>query len=236
MTRRYYVPELPAEAGAFPLPPEEAKHAAAVMRVRAGDAVDVFDGRDREGEARVIEASKREVVCQLEAVRTVSREAATRVTAWVALPKGDRTRLLVEKLTELGVDRLVPLHCHHSQGKLSASARQKLQRYVIEACKQSGRNRLMEVATPQTSNEAFDRSAQSPAGASRWFADPQALTATPSAAAGQPVHFAVGPEGGFSEAEQQAAAAAGWRGFGLGPRILRVETAAISVAARLLTD
>jgi 16S rRNA (uracil1498-N3)-methyltransferase len=236
MTRRYYVPALPPEAGEFPLPLEEAKHAAAVMRIRPGDVIDVFDGADREGEARVIKASKREVACQLEAVRTVNREAATRVTAWVALPKGDRTRVVVEKLTELGVQRLVPLHCHRSQGKPSASALQKLQRYVIEACKQSGRNRLMEVAPPRTSDEAFDRSVAIPPGETRWFADPTASPEGPSAAEGQVVHFAVGPEGGFSDAERQAATAAGWRGFGLGPRILRVETAAITVAARLLID
>lgn len=236
MTHRYYIPQLPAEAGELALPPEEARHAATVMRIRPGDEIVLFNGQDGETLARVTTVRKREVICQVGACRRLSREPSTRLTACVAIPKGDRARMLVEKLTELGVARIVPLNCERSPWKIGAAALEKLHRYVIEACKQSERNRLMELGTPVESSVFFAEADDRENASDRLIAHPGGPQRLPSPGSDRPVLFAIGPEGGFTDTEIELAEQNGWRRFSLGPRIYRIETAAIAVAARLLTD
>jgi 16S rRNA (uracil1498-N3)-methyltransferase len=145
----------------------------------------------------------------------------------VALPKGDRQRWLVEKLTELGVTELVPLATERGVAQPTTSALDRLRRGVVEACKQCGRNRLMQIAEPSAWDEWVRREA------------PRQLLAHPGgmllsqidlrAAVG--AQIAIGPEGGLTDAEVAAAIAAGWLSVDLGPRILRVETAAVALTA-----
>ncbi|MEX0824847.1 MAG: RsmE family RNA methyltransferase [Pirellulaceae bacterium] len=236
MTRRYYVPQLPSEAGELRLPPEEARHAAAVMRIRPGDEIVLFDGQDNEAHARVTTVKKREVVCSADAARRLSREPSSHLTACVAIPKGDRSRMLVEKLTEFGVARLVPLICQRSPWKIGTAAMEKLGRHVIEACKQSGRNRLMVLETPVESSVFFQENEDMARACDRLIAHPHGPSVLPLPGAGRPIAFAIGPEGGFTDAELELADRADWRRMSLGPRIYRVETAAFALAARLLTD
>jgi 16S rRNA (uracil1498-N3)-methyltransferase len=143
---------------------------------------------------------------------------------------------LVEKLTELGATTLVPLVTEHGVAQPSDAALERLRRAVIEASKQCGRNRLMTIHEPQRWHEWI--SASSLAGEPRCL-EPLRLIAHPggkpideySSRFGSPVQLTIGPEGGFSELELAAATAAGWQSVDLGPRILRVETAAIALAA-----
>jgi 16S rRNA (uracil1498-N3)-methyltransferase len=137
---------------------------------------------------------------------------------------------LVEKLTELGVARFVPLETersvvHPREGKLD-----KLQKYVIEASKQSRRNVLMEIRPP-IGWGAYCRGSALPGG--RFVADLGGKAEKQFAERAGDVAWAVGPEGGFTEGELQAALESGWQAVGLGPRVLRVETAAIAGAALL---
>lgn len=236
MTRRYYVPQLPTAPGELILPPEESRHAAAVMRIRSGDEIVLFDGQDAEARARVMTVKKREVTCCVDACRRVSREPSTHLTACVAIPKGDRSRMLVEKLTELGVARLVPLICQRSPWKIGTAAIEKLRRHVIEACKQSGRNRLMLLETPVESSVFFSESNDQERHTVRLLAHPSGESAIPFPTANRPAAFAIGPEGGFTDEEIEWADRAAWRRLSLGPRVYRIETAAIALAARLLTD
>ncbi len=149
------------------------------------------------------------------------------------MPKGDRGQLLIEKLTELGVTSFVPLSCarsvvHPREGKMD-----RLHRHVIEASKQCGRNMLMRI--DQLAEWAVYCRAGEP-GEIALLGHPggtervEALAATPQAA----VRVAVGPEGGFTDAEAALARAAGWQCVDLGPRILRVETAALVLAVRVI--
>jgi 16S rRNA (uracil1498-N3)-methyltransferase len=151
------------------------------------------------------------------------------------LPKGDRAQFLVEKLTELGVARLVPLRTARSVVHPGESKQEKLRRWVIEASKQCGRNVLMEIG-PLTEWKSYSTGADLPQ--NRWLAHPGEPAQTPPqlaarlAATGlQRFALAVGPEGGFTEEEVQCAATAGWRLVNLGTRTLRVETAALALAA-----
>ena len=155
----------------------------------------------------------------------------------VALPKGDRQRWIVEKAVELGVTTLVPLATERSE-KLGSD---KLGRYVVEASKQCGRNRLMTIAEPLRWEEWLNSPAILAGNAStnearRWVAHPggQPIDAADKSTI-QPTFLAIGPEGGFSEGEAAAAIDAGWRLIGLGPRLLRIETAAIVLVSALTT-
>jgi 16S rRNA (uracil1498-N3)-methyltransferase len=133
---------------------------------------------------------------------------------------------LVEKLVELGVSSLIPLTTQRGVAQFSEGAAQRLRRYVIEASKQCGRNRLMEIAEPQGCEELFQKQDE----ASRLVAHPSGRSLRDTQIK-SPCLIAVGPEGGFTDEELAAAGTSGWAMVDLGPRILRVETAAIALAA-----
>jgi 16S rRNA (uracil1498-N3)-methyltransferase len=147
----------------------------------------------------------------------------------VALPKGERQKWLVEKATELGVTCLVPLITERGVVQPAQAALERLRRTVVEASKQCGRNQLMEIGQPAP---AIDLFGQAPAAGGRLIADKggQPLSSLADLA-GTALLAAIGPEGGFTPAELAAAHAAGWRAVSLGPRTVRIETAAIAIAA-----
>lgn len=145
------------------------------------------------------------------------------------LPKGDRAQFLIEKLTELGVRAFVPLRTRYSVVNPREAKLEKLQRHVIEAAKQCGRTLLMEVAPVMDWADFCGQTHWSPL---RLVAHPGGERAAADALAErrEDVTLAVGPEGGFTDEEIELAKANGWRTVTLGPRILRVETAAILLA------
>ena len=234
MGDRYYVSQ-PIVGDRARLVDEEAHHLAHVMRASAGDDVAVFDGSGAEWLARVARVGRAEVELELLCRREVDRELHVPLTLGVALPKGDRQRWLVEKAVELGVGRLTPLSTTRGVAQPTDKALARLRRAVIESSKQCGRNRLMEISTPVN---CFDFcAAEHAAGAVRAMADPsgdqslRTLLESPASPTATSLIFAVGPEGGFSEDEIAAAQSAGWPLIDLGARTLRVETAAIYMAA-----
>jgi len=231
MSERFFTTAAPQDGRAV-LTGDEARHLAKVLRAREGDAVVLFDGRGRSWPARVTRIGRDTVDLDAEAPQIDPAVAGSRLTLVVALPKGDRQKWMVEKLTELGVARLVPLETTRGVAEATDGARARLERGVIEACKQCGRNTLMEIAPGRRLDQVLaERDADAriviahPGGGSLDAAVP---------ASGTDVIALVGPEGGFTADEVAAAAAAGAAPVSLGPHILRVETAAIAVAARLV--
>jgi 16S rRNA (uracil1498-N3)-methyltransferase len=232
MTRRYHVPDLPLRGGPVPLPESEAQHAARVMRVQPGDRITLFDGNGHESQAVVRAVRKRECECDAEAAVWVDRETSQSLHLGVALPKSDRARELIERLTELGVRTVTPLVAERSQRPPSGALLEKLSRAVVEASKQCGRNRLMEIGDTQVAKSFFD--AHRLAGPSRWIAHSDGQPIGPLAAEPHAtVVAAVGPEGGWTDAELQAASQCGFLPVGLGKRIYRIETAASMIGAVL---
>ena len=208
---------------------DEARHLAAVMRVQIGDEVVLFDGSGVEFTARVTATRKQAVELAIFERREISRELPFSLTLAVALPKGERQKWLVEKATELGVTRLTPLVTERGVAQPVESALDRLRRSVIEASKQCGRNRLLEIAPPAIAAELF---AAAPQSIGRLIADPTGQSlAQVEIQTNNDICAAIGPEGGFSPAELAAATTLGWRPVSLGSRILRVETAAVAIAA-----
>jgi 16S rRNA (uracil1498-N3)-methyltransferase len=214
--RRFHVEEL---AGDRPtLSSEEAHHLIDVLRLREGAEVSVFDGRGNSARAKVHRIAGREVELRILGSEP-SRESPLALTLAVAPPKGDRMSFLVEKLTELGVVCLIPLDTERGR---SGKSLDRWRRIALEACKQSGRSRA------PTVEEARSVASVLEVPGLKLAAHPGA----PALAADAPSRAValVGPEGGWSESELSLFGSRGVTLFGLGPRTLRTETAAIAVA------
>jgi 16S rRNA (uracil1498-N3)-methyltransferase len=231
MSERFFLSTSPRDGRAV-LDGDEARHLARVLRCAVGDPICVFDGTGTEWPARVASIARDQVIVELGEPVCDEPPPGVRLTVAVALPKGERQKWLVEKLTELGTGRLVPLVTTRGVAEPTPAAVERLRRGVIEACKQCGRRTLMEIGMPQSIGELVG--ARHPGS---WIvvADPGAppLAAGAASARGLAVIALVGPEGGFTPEEFAALDAAGIERVGLGPHVLRVETAAIAVAARL---
>jgi 16S rRNA (uracil1498-N3)-methyltransferase len=237
MSKRFFVDQ-PISDDRAVLAGPEAHHLAHVMRAGLGDEITLFEGSGREFRARIERIGRSEIEASILEMLDVDRELGVRTTLAVALPKGDRQAWLVEKAVELGVTRLVPVQTARGVAQPVDKALERLRRAVIEAAKQCGRNRLLEITPSQTWTELV---ASNPESAWRGFAHPggQILlgSVTAPVASGPRTDeyiFGIGPEGGFTDEEVAAAQAAGWHSIDLGPRILRVETAAILLAASVM--
>ncbi len=247
MSARFFV-ETPVQGERATLVDSEAHHLLHVLRGKVGDAVTLFDDTGNEYDATVVKTSRATVDVEIQATRVVDRELPRPVVLGVALPKGDRQKWLVEKLVELGTTRLVPLVTRRGVVQPEGGTLEKLRRSVIEASKQCGRNRLLSIDSPVEWSRFV---ADAPAEALRRVAHPPALwpanyDASPNEGGSdlaswtsrvaasephRPLWLAVGPEGGFTDEEIDQAIAGGWRPIALGTRILRIETAAIALAA-----
>lgn len=233
MADRYFS-EAPITTNAATLDGPEAHHLIHVMRAKPGVEVTLFDGSGAEFPATVQRVSRSEVQLSVGPRREVDRELPFLLSLAVALPKGDRQKWLVEKAVELGVGRIVPLETERGVAQPVEQTLVRLRRGVIEASKQCGRNRLMEITEPRAWAELAMHSTDA---ACRLLAHPGACTgcrdqAAPLGDSGA-VIAAIGPEGGFTEDEACLGLSSGWRGIDLGRRILRVETAALALAAMI---
>ena len=226
MADRFYV-NCALAPGPVEVEGPEAHHLAVVCRLRPGDAVCLFNGDGREYPAEVREVGRRGVVLEVRGVEAPTRERPFRLEIAAPLPKGDRAQFLIEKLTELGVAVFTPLQTARSVVHPREAKLDKLQRYVIEASKQCGRNVLMGIG-PLTDWAAFLRRDGLAGAARRWRI--RAATANGWGVGGADVVAAVGPGGRVYGRRGGPARAAGWEVVGLGPRILRVETAAMVLA------
>ncbi len=224
------------EGALVELPAETASHVAKVLRARAGDALVLFggDGCEYTGEIQSVRGARVQVA--LGAARAVDRESPLDVTLLQCVPRGDRMDFIVQKATELGVRRIVPLLCQRSVVRLGeGQAESKAAHWravAVSACEQCGRNRLPAIEAPQQLTAYLGAAPAGPA--LRIVLEPDsAPDRQPVPAAGSAVEVAIGPEGGFSPEELDAFRVAGFQAAGLGPRILRTETAAIAALAWL---
>ena len=241
--RRFY-----AAPGAFAsdtrsvtLSADETKHLRNVLRLQVGDEAFVFDGAGHEFRGEIASISRDSA--EIRIVQEVSPSAAEsplNLTMAVALLKGEKFDLVVQKLTELGVTRLVPIITTRADVRLrnSDDADRKLTRWrriVMEATKQCGRARLLTIESPATFDELVLRSRVD--GEMRLMfteRDGTSLDETFSQETKPRVVTAlVGPEGGWTDEEIKQARAAGWTSVTLRGRIMRAETAAIACAALL---
>ncbi|MBL0728790.1 16S rRNA (uracil(1498)-N(3))-methyltransferase [Piscinibacter sp. HJYY11] len=233
MPARVFVDQALVPDALIDLPPGPARHVQ-VLRLQPGDPLTLFNGHGGEWSARVEQMGRSQVSVQLLAHDPVDRELAQHVTLAIGMPANERMDALVEKATELGVAALQPLVCERSVLRLSGERAEKRQAHwqavAVAACEQSGRTRVPQVA-PVLTLPAWLAGQPAREGVEACVLDPRADTgALPLSRAAL---FLSGPEGGLSDAEVQLAEARGFRRVGLGPRVLRADTAPLAVLAHL---
>jgi 16S rRNA (uracil1498-N3)-methyltransferase len=214
---------------------DAANHITRVLRLERGDPLILFDGRGGEYAAHIEECRKGAVIVTLADRSAPLRESPLALTLAQGVSRGERMDWVVQKATELGVARIIPVLTERTVVKLDAKhAERKLlhwQGIATAACEQSGRDRIPAVDAPLGLAEfigAVDRRA------TRLLLSPAAgsgIGDLPRPGTG--IVVLIGPEGGLAEAEQQAALAAGFIGVRLGPRVLRTETAAVAALTLL---
>jgi 16S rRNA (uracil1498-N3)-methyltransferase len=234
---RLYVPIERLGGKELDLQPDEIGYLVRVRRLEAGEPLEVFDGRG--GRWAAVLRTGRESLSLGERVPDRSRRRFS-FELWQGLAKGERMEWVIQKATELGVSRIVPLACERSVVKLPpARAVSKLQRWrkiAQEAARQSGRADVPEVAEVATVATLIGR-AQAGGRAALLYEreDRRALPPFLSEiAAGAHLALVVGPEGGFDPGEIERVSAAGIPLLGMGDRMLRTETAAVAVCVLAL--
>jgi 16S rRNA (uracil1498-N3)-methyltransferase len=207
----------------------EAHHLGRVLRLKPGQQVVLFDGRGAEATAEIMTVTRHTAELRVLSTHSEVADATAEIILATAVPKGDRLRWLVEKATELGVSRFVPLITQHSVVEPGDGKLDKLQQTVIAACKQSGRNTLMTVDAPIQWGEFIGGQC---AGRLTLIAHPSGATPSGSQCEVEsPINLVVGPEGGWTESEIEQGKAAGAHLISLGPHILRIETAAVALVS-----
>jgi 16S rRNA (uracil1498-N3)-methyltransferase len=233
---RLYVASLVTSGSDLELDEEQTRYVAGVLRLRAGDELTLFNGNGGEFAAAVTEVSRRSVLLRVGAQRNRDVESPLNVHLVQGVSRGERMDLVIQKATELGVHRITPVLTGRSVVRLHGDKGERRgahwTKVAQSACEQCGRNVVPRIDPPQPFRSWLETAGTNDsqrvvlrAGAER--------TLTDRADPRKPWQVLIGPEGGLSEAELDQALAAGFAPRGLGPRVLRTETAAIAALAIL---
>ena len=260
---RFFLPSLSPHSS-FELSEAESHHLARVLRMQAGANIEVFDGKGCCGVATILSVHKNSTVVETTEVEKVQRHRETRITIATSLPKGDRQKWLIEKLTELGVDRVIPLETERGVAQPTDSALERLERVALEACKQSRNDWLLQIDSPTTLSQLSQGTEPDVVkllahpyrvtkckisdGNSASDLEKNELSATTPVVPGmralqqwlpqklpREIVVGIGPEGGFTDEEVDYAVQNAWMAWVLTHNILRVETA-VMMSAILAMD
>lgn len=212
-----------------------ANHVLRVLRLRAGDPLTLFDGTGGEFSATIEAGSRDRVTVSVGEHSSVERESAVDVTLVQGISRSERMDLVVQKTTELGVTRIVPVTTERTIVHIGApQADRKFGHWraiAIAACEQCGRNRLPDLRPPMSWRAWLE--ARPPAASALLLSTHATTRLAAALGSATKVELLIGPEGGLTGDEESAALAAGFRGVSLGPRVLRTETAAIAALAAI---
>ena len=226
---RLYI-DTPLQTGnCITLDGETLNYVSRVLRLKPGHEVTLFNGQGGEYTAIIKELHKRGGLIEIGQFRDIDLESTLDITLVQGISRGERMDLTLQKATELGVKRIMPVFSDHCTvnltGERLAKRHAHWQGIIRSACEQSGRNRLPELKpairlsdhlqqTPETLCLLLDPEANN---SLKDLQDPYGH-----------VHILIGPEGGFSSHERETAYSKGYQGAHLGPRVLRTETSAIT--------
>ena len=218
----------------FVLSQDAAHHVATVLRLKANHPVVLFNGDGNEYSAQIIDVSRKQVVVEADACLTIGKESPLPLHLGQGVSKGDRMDMVLQKSVELGVTEITPVITQRCAVKLDEKRWEKKlqqwQKIIIGACEQCERNTIPTLHAPQSLNQWLATSTQ----ATRLVLAPGAelpLSKVPYCTKGY--RLLIGPEGGLSEQEIHQSLESGYTSVGLGPRILRTETAAVSAISIL---
>lgn len=220
------------------LPSQASTHIARVLRLQCGHRLNVFDGEGNEYAAEVVSLAKHVVTVRVtEPIDAINRESPLRITLAHGIARGDKMDWILQKATELGVTRIVPLVTERTEVRLDAERRERRLAHwrsvIIAACEQCGRNRVPDLDTPLRLADWLATGLNSQG--LRLALDPEGELSVRTLSPHNAATLVIGPEGGLSAHDMAALAQAGFLSLRLGPRILRTETAGIAALAALQT-
>ena len=216
----------------------ESHHIIHVKRLKIGDSIIVFNGTGDEFEAKIEDIEDNRVNVRINQQKTISKENIVEIDIAFAIPKGKRSHLLIQKCTELGVHKLIPINYARSVVKLKDDCSVKIEKWqkiAIEASKQCGRNTITEIGNVVDFDNILNTSDSYDLplfACSQSDSDNLKNTLQEHPKPNNILSF-IGPEGGFTTNEIEMAKRAGCKFVSLASQILRVETAAIAVSAIL---
>ena len=237
--RRFFAPPEAFKHQTVTLTGDEARHLREVLRLKIGDEVFVFDGAGREFRCSVASSRRDEALLdQCEEIAPSHSESPLRLTLAVALLKGEKFDLVVQKATELGVTQILPVMTHNADSRLrdSSDAEKRVNRWrriAVEAAKQCGRARVPIVSLPVSFQTLTDQQEDM---LRIMFSERDGISvhdALDSAAKPESALALIGSEGGWTAEEIANARNSGWLIVTMGGRILRAETAAIAATVLL---
>lgn len=231
---RLYVTGIPPIGESFNLPEGSVKHIQA-RRLRSGHGLVLFDGTGGEYHATLLELGRRNATARIDAYHPREAESPVAVTLLQGISRGERMDYSIQKATELGATRIIPVLTERCVVKLDADRWRKKQRHwqavAIAACEQCGRNRIPAVESPCLLDTALDAVATLPGVVFDTEGDQPATGLNPTTE----LATLIGPEGGLAPTEIARVTALGWPRIRLGPRILRSDTAPVAALAVIQT-
>ena len=230
--RRFYAPSENINGNVITLDADETRHLRDVLRFKTGDEVSVFDGTGHEYRCSVTTISKKHSeLALIEEIQPASPESPFEITLASTVLNGEKYDLIIQKSVELGVTKLIPLQTIRGDVKTKDAAKRldRWRRIAMEATKQCGRVRLMEIAEPA----AFDKLIADSKGENVVMFSERDGTGFDAIKADKKITALIGPKGGWDDSELDLARKSGVNVVTLGGRIMRAETAAISLTTIL---
>lgn len=212
---------------------DQARHLAIVLRAVAGDSITVLDGSGFKYECRILSVHKKEVTAEIIGRTPYSAESPLRITLAQGIPKGEKMDLIIQKCTELGVHKVIPVVTERSQVRHSEKT-ERWNKIALSAAQQAGRDRIPVVTDPVSMRDFLDD--PDIVKGIMFFEDERSCSlkhALKGFVRDDPLSLLIGPEGGFAESEVRNAVEKGFDTVSLGPRILRTETAPITAISIL---
>lgn len=233
---RFYLPQLPNQ-GELALPESIVRHIH-VLRLQAGDEIVLFDGRGMRVAATLQQVEKRKAACTIGSVLESDSESPLRIHLIQAVSSGERMDFTLQKSVELGVASITPVLSERCvvrlQGERADKRVQRWQEIAVSACEQCGRDTVPPVQ-PILLLSDYLRQAAAEDGLKLLMSLQNAQSLREKQPAQRPVYLLIGPEGGWTAAEEQAAVEAGFEAITLGKRVLRTETASLAAIAAMQT-
>ena len=228
---RFIIPGTPVIGEDLTLPPDTSHQISRVLRLHEGDEIRLLNGEGGEWTASLTHIDPRESVAHAMSVFEGNPEPVARITLYAALIKYDRFEFMLQKATELGVSRVVPFVSAYTNARPPSDNRLiRWRRVMAEAVEQSGRKAVPELATTMNFPDPVAKVGSS--GILLWEAEDQlSLRDALARHDGTNLSLFIGPEGGYSADEVEAAKSAGLALAGIGPRVVRAETASIAALA-----